>query len=138
MGRLSCKYISESLGNQTIEYSTSGQSQSSSEQGSSSSSQTTEHRHSRPLLTPDEIRTMPSGMVVVLEQGMPPQLPKRLNYLVDPECQNLFDHNPMHRAAALPNRAAAMPMAMPKKPLRLEATDVTDESEVETEDEQQS
>lgn len=45
---------------------------------------------------PDEIRRLGPHAVIVLQQGQPPFILRRLNYLTDPECTGMFDPNPMH------------------------------------------
>jgi type IV secretion system protein VirD4 len=59
-----------------------------------------EHRHGRPLLTPDEIRRLGPARPIVMIAGEPPYLLDRLDYRSDPACVGHFDPNPMHFPAA--------------------------------------
>lgn len=101
------KYISSSLGQFTIEYATSSESQNegtssatfsfkgnSSNEGSSMSHN--QQLSGRALLTPDEIMKLGSLRPIVLINGEPPYLLTRLNYLTDPEYRGKFDQNPYH------------------------------------------
>jgi type IV secretory pathway TraG/TraD family ATPase VirD4 len=84
------KYISSMLGNYTNTFHTTSQ-------GGQSSS-TSEHRHSKALLTPDEVLGMGSHRPIVLIAGERPYILERLNYLRDKEYQGLAEENPFHKA----------------------------------------
>lgn len=90
------KYVSDMLGQTTIEFRTVGDSSSSSLQGGGSSgTSTSQQLTGRSLLTPDEvIRT--KGTIVVIPGERPYQL-NLMSYLRDPEYADLFDPNPFHR-----------------------------------------
>lgn len=90
------KYVSDMLGQTTIEFRTVGDSSSSSLQGGGSSgTSTSQQLTGRSLLTPDEvIRT--KGTIVVIPGERPYQL-NLMSYLRDPEYAGLFDANPFHR-----------------------------------------
>jgi type IV secretion system protein VirD4 len=87
------QYLSDAVGTGTIVFAT--ETQGSSRSGSSSS--TSQQRHGRPVLMPDEIRRL-SG-VLVLQQGRFPHQLERLDYRRDAEYQGQFDPNPMYRGA---------------------------------------
>ncbi|MBW1811880.1 MAG: type IV secretory system conjugative DNA transfer family protein [Deltaproteobacteria bacterium] len=93
------KYISDALGRQTIVYSVNGHSSSTSDSGGSSGSSTSYQHHGRELMTADEVRRLPANRVIVLEQGVSPQLLRRLDYRADNEFEGLFDRNPMYGEA---------------------------------------
>ena len=93
------KYISDSLGKQTLEYYTQGESANASMinpmqrgSGTSESQQFT----GRNLLDPDEVMRLGAEKPVVLISGERPYQLERLNYLKDVEYQGLFDDNPYH------------------------------------------
>jgi type IV secretion system protein VirD4 len=94
------KYISDSLGQTTIQFSTAGESENSSlglRSGSSSSgSSSSEHLQARNLLNPDEVMGLPADVVIVLNRGEKPFRLLRLNYLNDPEYRGYYAQNPMH------------------------------------------
>lgn len=98
------KYVSDSLGQGTIEYETGNSGQNSgSGMGagggslnrgkSSGSSQQFTGRH---LLTPDEVMRLGPEKPIILLKGEYPYLAVRLNYLVDAEYQGMADPNPYH------------------------------------------
>jgi len=88
------KYISDMLGQSTIEYNTEGRSrQDTKPMGSSSESQ---HYHGRSLLTPDEVIRLGSEQPVVLIQGESPYLLQRLNYRTDRAYAGKAQPNPYH------------------------------------------
>jgi type IV secretory pathway TraG/TraD family ATPase VirD4 len=47
---------------------------------------------------PDEVRRLSERQVIVLQQGQPPHLLQRFDYLRDPELAGLADANPMYQA----------------------------------------
>ena len=88
------KYISDSLGQATVNFETSGRSRPDAKVlGSTSESG---HLHGRPLLTPDEVMRLGPDRPLIFVNGESPYLLQRLNYLVDPEYQGLADLNPYH------------------------------------------
>ena len=91
------KYLSEHLGSETIVV----QSSSSSSGSNSSTESTSTSAHGRPLMMPDEIRRMQSDRAIVLIQGQPPYLLRKLNYLTDPDFAGQAAQNPMYSAARL-------------------------------------
>lgn len=86
------KYVSESLGKRTIEYTTTGHSTGDRSSSTSQSQQYT----GRELLTPDEVMRQGPERPIVLISGEYPYMLHRLNYLNDPEYQGLYDANPYH------------------------------------------
>lgn len=86
------KYVSESLGQRTIDYTTVGHSTGDRSSSTSQSQQIT----GRELLTPDEVMRLGPERPIVLISGEYPYMLHRLNYLVDPEYQGLYDANPYH------------------------------------------
>ena len=93
----SAKYISDMLGQSTIEFKTFGDSASSSMQGGSSGTSTSQQLTARSLLTPDEVMRQGPHRPIVLIQGERPYTLARLNYLTDSEYSGLADPNPFHR-----------------------------------------
>jgi type IV secretory pathway TraG/TraD family ATPase VirD4 len=92
------KYVSDMLGQQTIEFRTVGDSSSSSMQGGGSSgSSTSQQLAARSLLTPDEVMRQGAMRPIVLVQGERPYSLERINYLADREYAGLADPNPFHR-----------------------------------------
>lgn len=98
------KYISDSLGQATIEYETqnegknsgsgiSGGGGSMNRGKSAGSSQQFTGRH---LLTPDEVMRLGPERPIVLVKGEYPYQLARLNYLVDAEYVGMADPNPYH------------------------------------------
>ena len=87
------RYVSEMLGQTTVEFRTRGTSSTDFKfgQGSTSSSQ---QFTGRPLLTPDEV--MNYRQVIVFIAGERPYCLQRLNYLSDPEYAGLADPNPYY------------------------------------------
>lgn len=102
------KYVSESLGQATVEYEThnkgrsSGSNSSLSDNSSSggynrgASSGTSQQIASRALLTPDEVMRLGTERPIVLVRGLHPILATRLNYLTDGEYAGRADPNPYH------------------------------------------
>ena len=106
------RYLSEAIGAETIMVESAQQSRSAPEdflRPGSNTQGTAFAAHGRPLLMPDEIRRLSERQVVVLQQGQPPYLLQRLDYLTDPELAGLGDPNPMY-AAVQPRPA---PTALP-------------------------
>ena len=103
------KYVSDSLGQATIEYETqnegrsSGRNFSGSDSGGSSggmnrgkSTGTSQQFTGRHLLTPDEVMRLGPEKPIVLVKGEYPYQLTRLNYLVDAEYLGKADPNPYH------------------------------------------
>lgn len=102
------KYVSDSLGQATIEYEThnegrsSGNNFSGSDSGGSSgmnrgkSTGTSQQLTGRHLLTPDEVMRLGPERPIVLVKGEYPYQLIRLNYLVDAEYVGKADPNPYH------------------------------------------
>lgn len=91
------KYISDTLGQHTIAYTTTNSSQSSQD-GSwkgSSSDGVSEQVMSRALLTPDEVMNLPNKAIVIIN-GERPHILDRINYLADKEYRGQFDPNPAY------------------------------------------
>ena len=91
------RYVSEALGQETIGVVQKGESKSYSMASSTTGQSSSTHWHGRALLQPDEVRRLAPTAVIALEQGMPPFLLERLNYLAVEEYQGKTDANPMHR-----------------------------------------
>jgi type IV secretion system protein VirD4 len=92
------KYVSDMLGQSTIEFRTMGDSSSTSFQGGGSSgTNTSQQLAARSLLTADEVMRHGSARPIVLIQGERPYSLERLNYLSDSEYSGLADANPFHR-----------------------------------------
>lgn len=87
------KYISETVGNFTVAFSTS----STTDTGRGESSSVSSHLQARALMTPDEVLTMARNKALVLIQGERPWVVNRLDYLKDPEYAGTFDENPYHK-----------------------------------------
>lgn len=92
------KYVSDMLGQTTIQFRTVGDSSTSALQGGGSSgTSSSQQLTGRSLLTPDEVMRHGPMRPVVLIQGEPPYNLDRLNYLVDHEYSGLADANPFHQ-----------------------------------------
>lgn len=90
------KYVSDSLGKQTIVYSTTSQSQNTGFGAKGGSVSTSEHIAARDLMTPDEVMRLSPEWPIVFVQGQPPHQLARLNYLTDPGSKGQFDRNPFY------------------------------------------
>ena len=93
------RYLSNMLGNETIKVESGSTASNTSTNGGTTTTQSYNYQ-ARELMTPDEIRRMPTSRVIVLEQGEPPHLLQRLDYLSDPESRGRAGDNPMHRLVA--------------------------------------
>jgi type IV secretion system protein VirD4 len=95
-------YISNALGHSTISFETANRSQHAGQafKPGTSTAGSGEHRHGRPLLTPDEIMRLGPARPIVMIAGEPPYLIDRLDYRTDPAFAGRFDPNPMHFPAA--------------------------------------
>jgi type IV secretion system protein VirD4 len=98
------KYVSDSLGQSTIEFETTNM---GSNTGSNAhlggaginrgrSTGTNQQLAGRALLTPDEVMRLGPERPLVLVKGEYPYQLARLNYLADPEYAGRFDPNPYH------------------------------------------
>lgn len=98
------KYVSDSLGQATIEFEThnEGKNKGSSLSGgggsmnSGKSAGTSQQFAGRPLLTPDEVMRLGPERPIILVKGEYPYQLTRLNYLTDSEYRSLADPNPYH------------------------------------------
>jgi type IV secretory pathway TraG/TraD family ATPase VirD4 len=95
-------YISNALGHSTIAFETANRSNHTGQafKPGTSTAGSGEHRHGRPLLTPDEIMRLGPARPIVMIAGEPPYLLDRLDYRTDPAFAGRFDPNPMHFPAA--------------------------------------
>lgn len=99
------KYISDTLGQTTIEYETqtegsnsgSGISGGGGSLNRGKSSGTSQQYAGRPLLTPDEVMRLGPEKPILLIKGEYPYKLDRLNYLVDVEYFGKADDNPYHK-----------------------------------------
>jgi type IV secretion system protein VirD4 len=88
------KYISDSLGQETISFETASRGRQDAKMlGHTGES---DHLQGRALLTPDEVMRLGSERPLIFVNGECPYMLQRLNYLVDPEYQGLADPNPYH------------------------------------------
>ena len=97
------KYISNMLGQTTIEVESASATHNLSERlgaNASTGRSTSIQATGRSLLLPDEIRRLNNREVIVLEQGRDPARLVRLNYLGDPEVAGLWEKNPMYDRSA--------------------------------------
>ena len=98
------KYVSDTLGQTTIEYETtnrgkntgSGVSGGGGSLNKGSSSGSSQQLAGRALLTPDEVMLLGPERPIVLLKGEHPYILDRLAYYKDPEYVGLFDPNPYH------------------------------------------
>jgi type IV secretory pathway TraG/TraD family ATPase VirD4 len=105
------RYISETLGTQTIRVRSESRSTTTNHNWETSTSQSEGYNlHGRSLLTVDEVRRLPHDRVLVFEQGMVPLLLQRLNYLTDRENAGLAAANPMFSRPAVKSRPSATPI----------------------------
>ncbi|MDR3264864.1 MAG: type IV secretory system conjugative DNA transfer family protein [Synergistaceae bacterium] len=95
------KYVSDMLGEATIDVSSVSESRSTSRNtkefiGSNvgGGSANTFSEISRSLMKPDEIRRLNREIMLTFVQGCPPIVSKRLAYFRDPEFEGRFDANP--------------------------------------------
>lgn len=88
------KYVSESLGVQTIEQTSNSTSQQLMKLGGGTSTSISET--GRSLLTPDEVMRLGPENPIAIISGESPYLLKRLNYLTDAEFAGKFLSNPYH------------------------------------------
>jgi len=90
------RYISESLGKQTITYQTTSSSRNTGMGKAGGSESTSQQVAARELMTPDEVMRLSPEFPLVFIQGEAPYQLQRLNYLTDPENAGQFDANPFY------------------------------------------
>lgn len=90
------KYISDMLGQSTIQYSTEGHSRQDAKPLGGSSTSDSQHYHGRSLLTPDEVIRLGPQQPLVFVPGEPPYKLRRLDYLSDPAYSAKAQPNPYH------------------------------------------
>ncbi|MBG6346227.1 type IV secretory system conjugative DNA transfer family protein [Pseudomonas aeruginosa] len=90
------KYISDMLGQSTIQYSTEGHSRQDAKPLGGSSTSDSQHYHGRSLLTPDEVIRLGPLQPLVFVPGEPPYKLRRLDYLSDPAYSAKAQPNPYH------------------------------------------
>ena len=81
------RLVSDLLGQETAVFKTMGQALDSEKSGISYG----EHHSGRPLLTPDEVRSLPQNVEMLFLAGQRPILAGKLAYYADPEFRGLFD-----------------------------------------------
>lgn len=84
------RYVSEALGNSTVWVRSRSHSSKQGGWAGSRSQSSNISATGRPLLTPEEVRTLPATEVLVFSPGRKPQRLQRLNYLRDSESQGLY------------------------------------------------
>ena len=100
------KYVSNEIGTTTIniESESSGTSEQSRQgqiqQNTSQQTGTTQSDTQRNLLTPNEISSFGSEIVIAFYDECPPVICKRLNYLENKQFRGMFDDNPLHSTAS--------------------------------------
>jgi type IV secretory pathway TraG/TraD family ATPase VirD4 len=99
------KYVSDSLGQTTIEYQTRSEGENSGSSGAflagksysaGESAGKSQQLTGRSLLTPDEVMRLGPEKPIVITKGEYPYQLRRLNYLTDKEYFGLYDQNPYH------------------------------------------
>jgi type IV secretion system protein VirD4 len=83
----SARLVSDLLGQETAVFKTMGQALDSEKSGISYG----EHHSGRPLLTPDEVRSLPQNVELLFLAGQRPIVAGKLAYYADPEFRGLFD-----------------------------------------------
>ena len=83
----SARHISDLLGQQTIIFETKNRSLDAEETGISYSA----HHTARSLLTPDEVRNLPSHLQLLFLAGQRPVIAQKLSYYADPDLRTLLD-----------------------------------------------
>ena len=86
--QFTAQYISRLLGEETIVVT-------SETQAANRDPSVTVSERGRALLTPDEVRRLPSDHQIVVMQGLPALVAQKLRYYDDPEFEDLFDDNPL-------------------------------------------
>lgn len=83
----SARLVSDLLGQEAAVFKTMGQALDSDKSGISYG----EHHSGRPLLTPDEVRSLPQNLELLFLAGQRPVAAGKLAYYADPEFRGLFD-----------------------------------------------
>ncbi|WP_105386489.1 type IV secretory system conjugative DNA transfer family protein [Neorhizobium alkalisoli] len=83
----SARLVSDLLGQETVVFQTMARALDSEKSGISYS----QHHTARPLLTPDEVRSMPQNIELLFLAGQRPIVAGKLAYYADPEFRELFD-----------------------------------------------
>jgi type IV secretion system protein VirD4 len=83
----SAKLVSDLLGQQTVVFQTMGRNLDSEQSGISYG----QHHTGRPLMTPDEVRTMPEHVELLFIAQQKPVAAVKLRYFEDPEFKGSFD-----------------------------------------------
>ncbi len=86
------KYVSDNLGNSTLEVEST-----SSSTSDPFTTNTSKHGIARSLMTPDEIMRLGPKKPLFLPSGGLPYKLERINYLEDEAFRGLYDENPYHR-----------------------------------------
>lgn len=83
----SARLVSDLLGQETVVFQTMARAMDSEQSGISYS----QHHTARPLLTPDEVRNLPSQTELLFLVGKRPIVAGKLAYYADPEFRDLYD-----------------------------------------------
>jgi type IV secretion system protein VirD4 len=83
------RQISDMLGQTTVTFRSMGHNLDSEKSGISHNEQHT----GRPLLTPDEVRTMPAHSQILFLAGKRPVIANKISYYREKEFQGLFDND---------------------------------------------
>lgn len=83
----SARLLSDLLGQETVVFETTSRNLDSDRSGITQAEQHT----GRPLLTPDEVRTLPQSRQILFCAGQRPLLARKLRYFADPEFRGAFD-----------------------------------------------
>ncbi|RVG82183.1 type IV secretory system conjugative DNA transfer family protein [Sinorhizobium meliloti] len=83
----SARLVSDLLGQETVIFQTMGRALDSEKSGISYS----QHHTARPLLTPDEVRSMAQHIELLFLAGQRPIIAGKLAYYADPEFRGLYD-----------------------------------------------
>ena len=88
------EWVSRALGEMTETYETDSRGQTRHQSWrtpGSTNTGTARHLVRRALLTPDEVRRLPSDSQILFKAGAPPVFARKLRYYADPEFRGLFD-----------------------------------------------
>lgn len=83
----SARFVSDLLGQTTVAFQTMGRALDSDKTGISLG----EHRTGRPLMTPDEVRSLPAPVELLFLAGQRPIIARKLAYYEDAEFKGMFD-----------------------------------------------
>ncbi|MEY9199429.1 type IV secretion system protein VirD4 [Sinorhizobium fredii] len=86
----SARLVSDLLGQETVIFQTMGRALDSEKSGISYN----QHHAARPLLTPDEVRSMAQHIELLFLAGQRPIIAGKLAYYADPEFRGLYDDAP--------------------------------------------